>query len=158
MMIFLSYASEQREVAQEIKLAFASQAITSSLIAIAFQSETNITCEYVKRSKTVKVRISHQPSVGRARLLRAHRTEVCAGEMPRRRGKILPVMIETTDYRHIPLTRRSAFFSPRATLRRKAAEIHKWAGGNGNIVWVMSSALSQCFSTPQIHPIDRAQH
>jgi hypothetical protein len=33
MMIFLSYASEQREVAQEIKLALACQAITSSLIA-----------------------------------------------------------------------------------------------------------------------------
>jgi hypothetical protein len=131
-MIFLSYASEQRQVAEEIKLALASSGhhIFFDRDSLPVGDEYHLRIrKAVEESEGFVFLISPQSVAQGCYTL----TELkyAREKWPEPRGKVLPVMIEKTEYRQIPpYLKAVSVLEPEGNAPAEiAAEIQKWRGG-----------------------------
>lgn len=129
MLIFLSYASEQRDVAEEIKLALASlgHQVFFDRDSLPIGDEYHLRIrKAVEESEAFVFLISFQSVAQGCYAL----TELkyAREKWPDPRGKVLPVMIEKIEYRHIPpYLKAISVLEPEGNAPAEiATEIQKW--------------------------------
>jgi hypothetical protein len=130
MIIFLSYASEQRDVAEQTKLALASSGhkVFFDRDSLPIGNEYHLLIrKAVEESEAFVFLISPQSVAQGCYAL----TELkyAREKWPDPQGKVLPVMVERTEYRHIPpYLKAISVLEPEGNAPAEiAAEIQKWS-------------------------------
>ena len=130
MIIFLSYASEQRDVAEQTKLALAASGheVFFDRHSLPVGDEYHLRIRAAVEESEALVFLISPRSVAQG-CYALTELKYAREKWPDPRGKVLPVMVESTDYREIPpYLKAVTVLEPQGSASAEiAAEIDKWS-------------------------------
>ena len=102
MNIFLSYSSDRRNIAEQVSLLSPAQGTRCSLTATLFRLAMITTCGYAKASSSDIFVFLISPRAVAPGSYALTELKYARQKWPDPRRKVLPVMIERTEYQQIP--------------------------------------------------------